>query len=199
MRYRLLAPFDRGEDSFVPYGLVWPGQTIPSELAHLDVQPAKALNGFRMTFRREVIAKVGFVGMLVGSAPFEDIEASHRATRYGLVVNARRARLCHLAWSSGRLNHFSLSALWAMNGAVLQMLHGEDAKRRALERVWRGRTGRAMWLELVKDLIKRRWKLPAFNGIRVARRMLDRIYGMDPQRLYRWYPRVQRRVCGWRA
>jgi hypothetical protein len=135
--------------------------------------------------------------MLVGSAPFEDIEASHRATRLGLVVNARRARLCHLAWSSGRLNHFSLGALWAMNGAVLQVLHGEDKK--ALERVWRGRTGRAMWFELAKDLLKRRWRLPGFNGTRAARRMLPKIYSMTAERLYRWYPRVQRRVCGWRA
>ena len=196
LRHRLAAPFDRGEDSFLPYALHWPRQTIPPDLAHLDLQPAKALNGFRMTFRRDVITQVGFLGMLVGSAPFEDIEATHRATQHGLVVNAKRARLCHLAWSSARLNHFSLSALWAMNAAVLQVLHGQD--KPALERIWRRRTAKAMWFELAKDLLKRRWRLPAFNGLRVARRLLPRIYSMTPMQLERWYPRVQRRITAWR-
>ncbi len=195
-RYRLAQGFDRGEDSFVPYTGAWPHQHIPPNLAHLDIQPAKALNGFRMTFRREVIAKVGFVGMLVGSAPFEDIEATHRATQYGAVVNARRARLCHLAWSSGRLNHFSLGALWTMNGAVLQVLHGQD--KRQLERIWRKRTRRAMFFELLKDILKRRKGYPGFAGIRTGRRMLNRIYSMPPDRLYRWYPRIQRRTSAWR-
>jgi GT2 family glycosyltransferase len=195
-RYWLAKGFDRGEDSFVPYGGTWPRQTIPPTCAHLDIQPAKALNGFRMTFRREVITRVGFVGMLVGSAPFEDIEASHRATQFGTVVNARRARLCHLAWSSGRLNHFSLGALWTMNGAVLQVLHGQDKK--CLERIWRERTRRAMLFELIKDVLKRRRGFPGYAGIRTGRRMLHRIYSMTPDRLSRWYPRVQRRVSAWR-
>jgi GT2 family glycosyltransferase len=197
LRHWLAKGFDRGEDSFVPYGGTWPKQSIPASCAGLDLQPAKALNGFRMTFRREVIAHVGFVGMLVGSAPFEDIEASHRASRYGAVVNARRARLCHLAWSSGRLNYFSLGALWVMNAAVLHVLHGQDQKQ--LERIWRRRTFWGMCFELLKDLLKRRRGFPGFAGIRAGRRMLGKIYATTPQRLERWYPRVQRRVCGWRA
>ena len=71
LRYRLTQGFDRGEDSFVPYSGAWSDQRIPPNLAHLDIQSAKALNGFRMTFRREVIAKVAFQHRLLHAKGIE--------------------------------------------------------------------------------------------------------------------------------
>ena len=196
LRWWLSLPFDRGERSFIPYAGHWPDQSVPPQCAHLGVEPARTLNGYRMTFRREVIAKVGFTGMLAGSPPFEDIEATHRASLHGAVVNAPRARLCHLTWNSARLNRMAYSALWVTNGAALHVLYGRD--KHALERVWRRRTAVAMWLHLLKDLAKRRWKLPEFRGIRRGRRMLDRIYARTPAELTRWYPRVQSVIRRWR-
>jgi GT2 family glycosyltransferase len=196
LRWWVSLPFDRGERSFLPYGGVWPRQRVPAQCLALGVEAARTLNGYRMTFRREVIARVGFTGMLAGSPPFEDIEATYRVSLHGAIVNAPRARLCHLTWDSGRLNRMAYSALWVTNGAALHVLYGDD--RRALERAWRRRTGVAMWLHLLKDLAKRRWGLPEFRAIRRGRRVLGRIYAQTPEGLSRWYPRVQWVIRRWK-
>ena len=196
LRYWLSLPFDRGERSFIPYAGHWPTQTIPPQCSRLNLQLARTLNGYRMTFRRQVIAKTGFTALLAGSPPFEDIEATHRASQYGVIVNAPRARLCHLTWNSARLNQLAYSALWVTNAAALHVLYGHD--QRALRRIWRRRTGRAMWLHLLKDLLKRRLHFPEFRGIRRGRKMLDRIYAKTPEQLARWYPRVQSMIRRWR-
>ena len=196
LRWWLSLPFDRGERSFIPYAGRWPTRTIPPQCAHLGLQLARTLNGYRMTFRREVISKVRFTALLAGSPPFEDIEATHRASQHGTIVNAPRARLCHLTWNSARLNQLAYSTLWVTNAAVLHVLYGQD--KAALRRRWRSRTARAMWLHLLKDLLKRRWRFPEFRGIRRGRRMLDRIYAKTPQQLARWYPPVQSLIRRWR-
>jgi glycosyltransferase involved in cell wall biosynthesis len=196
LRWWLSLPFDRGERSFLPYTGRWPTQSIPPECVHLGLQLARTLNGYRMTFRREVIAKVRFTALLAGSPPFEDIEATHRASQYGAIVNAPLARLCHLTWNAARLNQLAYSALWVTNAAVLHVLYGQD--KPALRRIWRRRTAGAMWLHLLKDLLKRNWRFPEFRGIRRGRKLLDRIYAKTPGQLERWYPRVQSLIRRWR-
>src|SRR5260221_300630 len=96
-----------------PESKSWPKspRCTPS-CAYRDISPARALNGFRMTFRRDGIAREGFVGWFVGYAPLEDLDASHRASRHGMLVNAHRARLCHLTHHGGRPNHYSVAAQW---------------------------------------------------------------------------------------
>src|SRR5205823_1396812 len=108
-----------GPESFLPYEGKWPGHAIPPECAHLDLSPAKALNGFRMTFRREVIASEGFLGWFIGYAPLEDLDATYRASRHGVLVNAHAARLCHLTHHAARPNQYSVAAQWVMSNAVL--------------------------------------------------------------------------------
>jgi glycosyltransferase involved in cell wall biosynthesis len=189
MRWRLAHLFDRGEPSFIPYGGRWPMQEIPPECAGMDLKPVRSLNGYRMTFRREVIARERFVDWFIGSAPFEDIDATHRASRHGVVVESRRARLVHLLYHTGRLDHYTLAALWVMNGAILQRLFGED--KEYLARIWRKRVARQVPLELLKDLAKGRVRLPATRGMLFGRRHLKGINAKTPQELEAWYPGVQ--------
>ena len=189
VRWNVAKIFDRGPESFLPYNGQWNQPALPAELAHLDLSTARALNGFRMTFRREVIIKENFLGWFVGYAPLEDLDASHRASRHGLLVNAHAARLRHLTHHAGRPDHYSVAAQWVMSNAVLQSVFGQD--RPALARAWRQRVNRFLLLELVKDLAKGRLTLPAFRGILHGSRQLARIYSMDPQELEQWYPQIQ--------
>jgi glycosyltransferase involved in cell wall biosynthesis len=189
VRWNVAKIFDRGPESFLPYDGRWSQPPVPAEFAHLDLSTARALNGFRMTFRREVIIKESFLGWFVGYAPLEDLDASHRASRHGLLVNAHAARLRHLTHHAGRPNHYCVAAQWVMSNAVLQSVFGQD--RPALARAWRQRVNRFLLLELVKDLAKGRLTLPAFRGILHGSKQLARIYAMDPQELERWYPQIQ--------
>ena len=55
VRWNVAKIFDRGPESFLPYDGRWNQPPVPAEFAQLDLSTARALNGFRMTFRREVI------------------------------------------------------------------------------------------------------------------------------------------------
>jgi GT2 family glycosyltransferase len=196
LRWNLAQLFDRGPGSFLPYEGRWPDKSLPRECAHLRVSPARALNGFRMTFRREVITSEGFLGWFIGYAPLEDLDATYRASRHGVLVNAHAARLCHLVHHAARPNHYSVAAQWVMSSAVLHAVFGHD--RQALARAWRRRVRRFLLLELVKDLAKRRFTLPNFRGILHGARHLSQIYRMTPDELRRWYPRVQSALMNFR-
>lgn len=189
LRWNLAQLFDRGPGSFLPYDGAWPDQSLPAECAHLHVSAAKALNGFRMTFRREVIKSEGFLGWFIGYAPLEDLDGTYRASRHGVLVNAHEAKLCHLVHHAARPNHYSVAAQWVMSSAVLHAVFGQD--REALSRAWRRRVRRFLLLELVKDLAKRRFTLPNFRGILHGARHLSQIHRMTPEELRAWYPRVQ--------
>lgn len=189
LRWNVAQLFDRGPNAFLPYEGKWIDQPIPKSCAHLDLTPARSLNGFRMTFRREAIARGGFLGWFVGYAPLEDLDGSHRASRYGALVTANRARLCHLTIRGGRPSHYSATAQWVMSGAVLHSVFAND--RTAMARAWRRQVNRFMLLELVKDVAKGRLTLPGFRGILHGSRKLGQIYSMTPDQLETWYPPVQ--------
>jgi GT2 family glycosyltransferase len=190
LRWNVAQFFDRGPNSFLPYDGKWPDAAIPQSCAHLDLAPARALNGFRMTFRRQAIAPGGFVDWFVGYAPLEDMDGSHRASRHGMLVNSNRARLCHLTFRGGRPTHYSAAAQWVMSGAVLHTVFASN--RPAMARAWRQRVNRFLLLELAKDLAKGRLSLPGFRGILHGSRHLRQIYSMTPDQLEQWYPRVQK-------
>jgi GT2 family glycosyltransferase len=194
LRWNVAALFDRGPESFLPYQGRWDDRPLQGDLAHLDCSPARALNGFRMTFRRDVIAKERFLSWFVGYAPLEDLDASHRASRHGLLVNAHAGRLCHLTHPSARPNHFAVAAQWVMSNAVLQAVFGDD--RPALARAWSRRVKRFLILELIKDLAKGRMTLPNFRGMIHGARRLREIYAMTPDELRAWYPPVQASLMG---
>jgi GT2 family glycosyltransferase len=189
LRWNVARFFDRGPESFLPYDGRWPDHAVPPQCANLDVSPARALNGFRMTFRRDVIATERFLGWFVGYAPLEDLDASHRASRHGVLLNAHTARLCHLTHHAARPNHYAVAAQWVMSNAVLHAVFGHD--RPALARTWRRRVRRFLLLELVKDLAKRRFTLPNFRGVLHGHRRLAQIDTMTPAQLQQWYPEVQ--------
>jgi GT2 family glycosyltransferase len=194
VRWNVAQLFDRGPTSFIPYEGKWADQPIPPTCAHLDLSTTRSLNGFRMTFRRDAIASGGFLGWFVGYAPLEDLDGSHRASRHGMLVNANRARLCHLTFRGGRPSHYSATAQWVMSGAVLHAVFGHD--RQALARAWRRQVNRFLLLELAKDLAKGRLTLPAFRGILHGSKHLRQIYSMTPDELEAWYPQVQASLVG---
>jgi glycosyltransferase involved in cell wall biosynthesis len=87
------------------------------------VDPVPYMTGFRMSFRRAVIAGVGFDENLRRYAWFEDIDASWGAMRAGAVVVARGARIYHHRAAAARAGGYRMG-LWAiLNRGYVVMKH----------------------------------------------------------------------------
>ena len=95
----------------------------PDWLVAADVTVVPYMTGFRMSFRRSVIAATGFDEVLRRYGWFEDIDASYSALRQGLVVTAEKARLYHHRVASARANGHRMG-LWAiLNRTYVVMKH----------------------------------------------------------------------------
>jgi GT2 family glycosyltransferase len=192
LRWRIARLYDRGEQSFIPYDGQWPHPPIPAACQRLSVERCYSFNGFRMTFRREAIARERFVEWFVGSAPLEDIDASYRVSRHGALVQCNTARLAHLRHASGRMNPYAISVMWAINGAILLRLFAPD--RPDLARRWRRRVAQSVWLELFKDVVRLRFGLPTFRALWLGRSHIRRAETMQVDELRAWYLQLQQRL-----
>ena len=182
----------RADDIFVPYDQEFPVRSIPDSLSHLDIRQTRLMHGARMTFRREMALREPFDEIMERYASGEDSDTSYRISRHGMLLKAFKARLCHLQASNGRLSEFVVTALGAMNAAVLHRIYGVDYKRsyQLTKRLLR----RRFVIQFLKDLSKRRLSLPHARGIWYAYRHLDDIFQRNEDELRRWYPQFQRRM-----
>ncbi len=96
---------------------------LPSWLDEMEAVPVEYMTGFRMTFRTDAIRYGGFDEALGGYALDEDIDASFTAMRSGLVVGARRARIYHHRFPSGRSNPYEMGRMAVLNRAHVLLKH----------------------------------------------------------------------------
>ena len=73
----------------LPYDPSYPDHPIPSQIAGAAVARTRYFSGFRMTFRAPVIRSVGFDETLKRYASGEDLDASYRASRHGVLVKTQ--------------------------------------------------------------------------------------------------------------
>lgn len=85
----------------------------PHWLAAEEAIMVPYLTGFRMSFRRDVIAGIGFDETLRRYGWFEDIDASFGAARHGLLVTANRAPIYHHRAAEKR-DRGHMMGLWAI-------------------------------------------------------------------------------------
>lgn len=96
---------------------------LPDWFAKADVMPVPYMTGFRMSFRRNVIAPVGFDEILRRYSWFEDIDASFAAMQRGLVVQAGRAGIYHHRVAGARDNGFRMGYSAILNRGYVVMKH----------------------------------------------------------------------------
>jgi glycosyltransferase involved in cell wall biosynthesis len=192
LRDRLAALLD-AERLLLPYDTAYPDHPLPPEVASQRVAPARYLFGFRMTFRREVIARVRFEELLTRYST-DDVDASYRASRLGALLTAFDARICHLQDRAARLSRFTVAALQTSNLAALYRLHGTNPA--ALKRRYARRLARACLLDLARDLACRRWSAPTARGDFHTLRNLRRIFRQSEPELRAWFPAFQQRLLG---
>lgn len=178
------------EELWIPYEGTMPQHEMPSSIAHLNVYPMQLFHGCRMTYRRKAIAQTQFEPMLRAYAALEDLDASYRVSRRGILVEAAKAKLHHFNSSSGRLSRYQVSALSALNQVACLRKHSNNLERDRHK--FHLLTARRIVAELFKDLLSRRWTLPQMRGMVAAWRQADRIFATPSSELAHWYPAFQK-------
>lgn len=180
------------EKIFIPYNRSYPDHSIPDAVKVFDIRPERLFHGARMTFRREVIRGVKFESLLRFYAPFEDLDASHRASHHGALVAVENAYLYHHMSTTNRMKRFSLTWLSMLNHAVLLKRHSSDisdVKRRYFVLMVR-----RVVAEFLKDLLTRRFDFPQCRGALKAWWDSRKVFSMDMASLEAWYPGYQEKI-----
>ncbi len=195
LRDRLRYLFERQletERMLLPYDRTYPDHPIPPELQSLDVATTRYLHGMRMTFRREVIQQERFDEFLRRYAAAEDLDASYRASRHGVLLNVLRAQLYHARDVAGRLTRYTCTVLTLMNLAMMYRFKGYNP--RALLWKFRLRILRRLGVDFLRDLMKRRFTLPCARGDAYALLLMASLMNRDEKELRTWYPEFLERM-----
>ena len=181
LRHLLMIPADQ---RFVGYDRPerrWHGDAgLPEGLARVDF-----ITGFALTLRRSVALAEPFDDGLVGSAIGEDLDASYRFGRHGILAFAPDAPIHHLEAAAGRDRRRVNTALALLNIAYFIRRNsdrqGRDFARYALWYL------RMVLAELPKDLAGGRWDLPQLRGALLAGRQLPALLRQPRAGLPQWY------------
>jgi glycosyltransferase involved in cell wall biosynthesis len=173
----------------VPYYGYFPEHDIPQPIQALDVFPVNVSHGCRMTFRRDVITREKFEPLLMYYALNEDMDASYRVSKHGVLLEAVNAKLHHFHSNSGRLSRYIVTALSALNQAVCVKRYSDNLQRDRLRFYWL--TFRRGIAEIFKDGLSRRWTFPQARGIFVSFKYAPLVFSMSDRELAEWYPRFQ--------
>jgi GT2 family glycosyltransferase len=145
---RLLLPYDRS----------YPDHPIPSELVGAAVGQTRYFSGFRMTFRAAIVRRVGFDETLTRYSAAEDLDTSYRASRYGVLLNAFKARIFHAEDKSARLSRHTRTLLGLLNLAYLYRCKGYDSAR--ILNTYRWRVLQRLFVDIMRDAARGRASLP---------------------------------------
>ncbi len=146
----------------------------------------------RVQTLKKLLQKELFNEVLDRYAAGEDQDLSYRVSRYGPILNAVNARLCHLEISGGRLSTYIVTVLAALNPAVLHQFYSTDLK--LSHKNWIKILNRRFLIYLLKDISQKKWELPRTRGTIYARSQLKLIYSKSPKDLLEWYPKFQEKL-----
>lgn len=167
-------------------------------LDEINAVKVQWLTGYRMSFRTAAIKAAGFEEVFGGHALFEDVDASFAVSRQGCLIGARKGRIYHHRFPSGRGNRYTLSAMAVANLAYLMAKHGADldlapAERRAA-RIKTRRHYRLRWLSALARSLRDPGAREELRGLRAARPEIDRLFDAPRDRLAETYLAAKARM-----
>lgn len=165
---------------------------VPAEFAHLDVGPVAFIAGHGLSVRRHVALAEPLDPSLRYYAALEDLDATYRYGRHGILLGANDARLHHHEVAGGRVKRRTATTFQLLNMLVFIKRNADDPARwlpsyRAM--LWRRLLG-----ETIKDTLSRRWDLPQARGVLTAMRRWRRVWDTPLAEMDRWYPDYQRDI-----
>jgi len=180
------------ERLLLPYDTSYPDHPVPPGLEKLDFVPTRYLSGMRMTWRTGPARKVMFDETLQRYAAAEDMDFSYRISRFGVIVNALRARLFHAQDPSARLTQHTRALLGMTNLAYLYKRNGQAPNTLLLR--YTGRVLTRIAVDLARDLSRGRASMPYVRADLRALQTIGEMASIDKGRLTEWYLKVQDRI-----
>lgn len=157
-----------------------------------DTRRVHSISGFRMTVRREVALREPFDNHLLAYCPGEDLDATYRFGRHGLLLLALKARLEHAEVGAGRLKRRKTSELTVTNGAYL--LKRNSARPGRDQMTYYIYTLRRVFAEFLKDSLTGRFSYPQLRGTLRGALRLPGIFAQPSASIGPWYEDIQRAI-----
>ena len=179
----------KDNDIFIPYNFTFPYYTLPNTLQDMATHSVPMMHGARMSYRYEVLKQIRFEETLERYAVNEDNDVCYRASYFGMLLHAEKARICHIQHSEGRLTRFTVTALWGLNQLVLHRFHSPDLSR--FKKLFKALLWRRLFSQTLKDILERRWSLPSVRGVWFVLQHQNEILAKTPDELRIWYPQFQ--------
>lgn len=176
---------------FMKYEGVRPA-VVPSGFEHLNVIPTAFITGHGLSVRRPIALAEPFDPALRFYAAFEDLDASYRYGRHGILLGCNDARLHHREVAGGRVKRRTATTFQLLNMLAFIKRNAPDPARwlpayRTM--LWRRLLG-----EAIKDTLSRRWDLPQTRGVMAALRSWRKVWNTPMAEIDRWYPDFQREI-----
>ncbi len=152
----------------------------------------RSMSGFRMTVRREIALRERFDDHLLAYCPGEDLDATTRFGRHGLVLLSEKARIEHAEVGAGRLKRRKVAELTVTNGAYLLRRNSTRPERdRATYYTF---LLRRVLAEFLKDTLTGRFTYPQLRGTVRGAMRVPQIFSQPPSSLGLWYEDMQRAI-----
>lgn len=177
---------------WIPYRGDYPYHNLPEAVQRMNVYQTEALHGCRMTFRRDAIRQEPFEPLLLSWSAAEDIDASHRVSYHGALVEVPEAEAYHFHSASGRISRDKATALHVLNQALFLKRNSNNLARDRAR--FFALMLRRVFAELFKDTLSRRWSLPQVRGILLGLRHAPSVFDRSIAELEQWYPALQKNV-----
>lgn len=164
--------------------------TIPQDFAHLDVTPMTFMSGHGLSIRRDIALAEPLDRSLRYYAALEDLDASYRYGRHGLLLRANDAKLHHFEVAGGRVKRRTATTFQLLNMLVFLKRNADRPQ------VWLAPYRRMLWRRLlsetIKDAVSHRWDFPQAKGVLGAMRAWRQVWQIPTKDLDQWYPGYQR-------
>ncbi|WP_207101614.1 glycosyltransferase family A protein [Paracoccus shandongensis] len=163
---------------------------VPPEFAHLDVTPMTFMSGHGLSVHRRIALAEPLDRSLRYYAALEDLDASYRYGRHGLLLRANGANLHHFEVAGGRVKRRTATTFQLLNMLVF-IKRNADRPGSWLSR-YRWMLWRRLLGETIKDALSRRWDFPQARGVVTAMRSWRAVWRTPAADLNQWYPAYQR-------
>lgn len=157
-----------------------------------DLPRLPHISGYLITVRRTIAEREPFDAHLLSYAPAEDLDATYRWSRYGVLVAAPMARIYHHEVATGRIKRRQATTLGLLNTAYFVRRSSSDRLRHTLS--WSVHLLRRIVAEGLKDTLTRRFTYPQLSGALHAALIAPRIFAHPVEGLGEWYEQVQKEI-----
>ena len=150
------------------------------------------ISGYLMTVRRTVAEREPFDAHLLSYAPAEDLDATYRWSRHGVLVAEPMAKIYHHEVAAGRIKRRQATTLGLLNTAYFVRRSSSERLRHTF--LWSVFLFRRIVAEALKDTLTRRFTYPQFFGALHAAVIAPQVLAHSRNGLGEWYEHVQMRI-----